>query len=711
MKTTRYRPPVYPFTAIVGHDLLKLGLILNAVNPRLGGILIRGDKGTAKSTAVRALAGLLPDLDVVMGCHYNCDPSDISSLCPECSARVKAGEALPVEKAPIQIVDLPMNTTEDRLVGSIDIEQALCAGVKRFQPGLLAEANRSIIYIDEVNLLEDHLVDILLDTAVTGINIVQRESIKYIHPSRFILIATMNPEEGDIRPQLMDRFGFMVKVNGLYEPNDRVEIIRRRECFDDNPNEFLEKWQKKQDALQKSIIKAQRFLGKVSITSEQISEIIQICMIHHVSGHRADIIMEKTARTMAAMDGRLNVNPGDIERAAQLALPHRTNNLEMLGQRQNQINQKPEYEKDRREYLDKGSMNQSLDKQTDVVEKDKLHENLPLDPMRPIVRSSQREISQAEITDEKGRNVSVVASEQVFEIGNIHRIPDPDIRFTRDNLKHRIGKKRTVTTTSNKTGRYVRSTSQRLNNDLAFDATLRAAAPYQRTRSRGDLAVKIMPHDIREKIRQKKIANLLLFVVDASGSMGTKLITETKGTILALLIEAYQKRDKVGMVAFKGQEAEVLLPPTNSVEMAKKLLEELPTGGKTPLGLGLLTSYQLIKNQLRQEPEILPLIVIITDGRANVGIYKEGYYEGTRFGEIYNEIYKVCHLYRNEEKIRTIVIDAEEKRIGSFNRAKKLAEALNAKYYLLADIISFNIIKTVKSEMASYRVQKLHRDH
>lgn len=699
MKQTKYRPPVYPFSAITGHGLLKQGLILNAVNPRLGGILIRGDKGTAKSTAVRALAELLPDLDVVTGCPYSCDPSDIFSLCSDCRAKVQAGEALAKEKAPVRIIDLPMNTTEDRLVGSLDIEHALSVGAKRFQPGLLAEANRGIVYIDEVNLLEDHLVDILLDAAVTGINIVQRESIKYVHPSRFLLIATMNPEEGDIRPQLMDRFGFMVELSGHVEPEDRVEIIRRRESFDDNPNEFLKKWQKKQDALQKSIIEAQRRLGQVSITLEQISEIIEICMNHHVTGHRADILMEKTARTLAAMDGRINVISADIARAAQLVLPHRTNNPEILKQKQNQIDQQLEDDEDPRELQGRRSMNQPLDKQSDEVDNPRQEENQPIDPTRPLVRSSQRVFAQGEITDEKGGNVSVAASQQVFEIGNINRIPQTDIRFARDNLEHRIGKKRTVTTTSNKTGRYVRSTSHRLNNDLAFDATLRAAAPYQRTRAPSDMAVNIMPHDIREKVRQKKIANLLLFVVDASGSMGTKLMTETKGTILALLIDAYQKRDKVGMVAFKGHEAEVLLPPTNSVEMAKKLLEELPTGGKTPLGLGLLTSYQLVKNCLRQDKGVLPLVVIITDGRANVGMHKDGWYEGSRSGEIYKEISKMCRLFRNEEKIRSIVIDAEEKHFGSFDRAQKLAEDLNAKYYQLEDIISSNIIKTVKQEM------------
>jgi magnesium chelatase subunit D len=289
--------------------------------------------------------------------------------------------------------------------------------------------------------------------------------------------------------------------------------------------------------------------------------------------------------------------------------------------------------------------------------------------------------------------------ENIFKIGDPVHVPTHDVRFARDSLKRKAGGRRSLTTTDNKTGRYVRATAVRKNNDLAFDATLRAAAPFQRSRPPSHLAVKIKNEDIREKIRQKKTSNLLLFVVDASGSMGTRLMTETKGAILALLMEAYQKRDKVGLVAFKGMDADVLLPPTNSIEIAKKLLEELPTGGKTPLGQGLLIAYQLLKNQLRQDPGILPLMVVITDGRANVGLSKDKYYDGPQFGEIYREIYQLCDLFSMESQIRSIVIDAEEKRLGSFGRSKKLAEVLNAKYYVLEDLCEGKgILETVQIE-------------
>ncbi len=703
MKHTQYRPVIYPFTAIVGQELLKLGLVLNAVNPWLCGILIKGDKGTAKSTAARALASLLPEIDVVENCPFNCDPSDVHLLCADCRAKLEKGKPLNTKKTPVKVVDLPLNTTEDRLVGSIDFEYALRTGTKRFQPGLLAEANRGIIYIDEVNLLEDHLVDILLDSAVTGINIVQRESINFIHPSRFILCATMNPEEGDIRPQLLDRFGFTATITGLSEPKDRVEIIRRRECFDNDPDEFLRQYLKEQDSLQKSIMQARQLLENVSITDTQISQISQICLDYNVAGHRADIIIEKAARTISAMEGRLNVASGDIEKAAQLVLPHRATSLKELEKGADNTDQKTENEK-------KQPKDSSKENSLDGVPDSEMNETEPgeeqasdagpsSERMKPKETAAKQDVPQSEAMGEKGDAHEGVMSEQIFEIGDITRIPSQDMRFARDNLKHRTGRRRATTKTSNKTGRYVRSTSQRLNNDLAFDATLRAAAPYQKTRPRNDLAVAIHEDDIREKIRQKKISNLLLFVVDASGSMGTKLMTETKGTILALLIEAYQKRDKVGMVAFKAQEAEILLPPTNSVELAKKLLEELPTGGKTPLGSGLLTAYQMIKLELRRDSKIVPLMVIITDGRANVGLYSERSYEGPMFGEIYREINEICDLFRKDQRIRTMVIDVEEKGLGSFNRAKKLAKGMNSKYYALENIISQNIMEAVKQDM------------
>jgi len=693
----KYNPPIFPFAAIVGQELLKLGLVLNAINPKLGGILIRGEKGTAKSTAARSLSRILSEIEVVYECPYRCNPSNIQTMCIKCRSRKNAGEMLPAEKTPIRIIDLPLNTTEDRLVGGIDFEGTLRAGIRRFQPGLLAEANRGIMYIDEVNLLENHLVDILLDTAVTGINIVQRESISFVHPAHFILIATMNPEEGDIRPQLLDRFGFAVSIRGLSDPKERMEVIRRREHFDSNTDGFIKEWENEQDSLREQIKQARHHLGNVTIREEQISEISEICMSHQVAGHRADILMEKTSRTLAAFDGRQKVDQNDILQAMELVLKHRT--------------RLSDEESPRRRGRAGTGMSDNTESGQDLAE-ESIRENEPdmeegdleggdqfSEPVEREDISAKNELAQTEMADEITGSHSGNGAAQVFDIGDMVNMPSQKIQFPKDHFKRRASGRRTLTSTSNKTGRYVRSTAERLNNDLAFDATLRAAAPYQRTRPPGNLAVNIRASDIREKVRQKKTSNLLLFVVDASGSMGTKLMTETKSTILSLLIEAYQKRDKVSMVAFKDMDAQVILPPTNSIEIAKKMLEELPTGGKTPLGKGLLTSYRLIKIQLRQDPGTLPLMVIITDGRSNVGIHKNKSYEGPRFGEIYREISEVCRLFQKEKKVRSMVIDVEEKSTGSFDQAKNLAENLNASWYILEDIISQNIIKTVQKEL------------
>ncbi len=692
---TRYRPPVFPFTALVGQELLKKALTLTAANPRLAGVLIRGDKGTAKSTAVRALASLLPELKEVAGCPYHCNPADRDHMCFDCRERLDRGEKLPVELHPVRVVDLPLNTTEDRLVGSIDFEHALKTGRKKFQTGILAEANRGIIYIDEVNLLADHLVDILLDTAVTGLNIVERESVSVAHPSRYMLIATMNPEEGDIRPQLMDRFGFVVSIEGIADPWARMEVAKRREAFDSDPAAFLARWAEEEDSVRRHIVEAQKLLPEVCISEKFMALISQICSAHQVAGHRADIIMDKAARTLAALAGRTQVIASDVNEAAELALPHRVRELteQQMKQQQEQQGGEDQQEQEQEQQGEQGGEGENQQS----AEQPRPGEAASSQDGRAD-GEGEPEPNPGNVEDRGGPDPGGYR-EQVFKIGEPVQVPTSGVKFARDSLARTRGGRRTTTTTSNKTGRYVRATAVRKNNDLAFDATLRAAAPFQRRRPERGLAVNIEEPDIREKVRQKKTNNLLLFVVDASGSMGTRLMTETKGAILALLMEAYQKRDKVGLVAFKAMDAEVLLPPTNSIEIAKKLLEELPTGGKTPLGQGLLVAYQLIRAQLRQDQSVLPLMVVITDGRANVGLCRDKYYDGPQFGEIYREIYRICELFTQEPRLRSIVIDAEEKRLGSFGRSKKLAESLNAKYYVLEDLADHRgIIETVKKE-------------
>lgn len=316
---------IFPFTAIVDQDEMKLALILNVIDPSIGGVLIMGEKGTAKSTTVRALADLLPEIEVIKGCRFNCSPE--GPFCSDCLEKIKNGNSLEIEKKKMRVVELPLGVTEDRVVGTLDIEHAIKKGEKRFEPGILAEANRNFLYIDEVNLLEDHIVDLLLDSAAMGINTVEREGISFTHPARFILVGTMNPEEGELRPQLLDRFGLCVQVNSLRDKSLRMEVLKRKTEFDDDPEGFLRKWEPEQMKLLEKIFKAKENLKKVEIGDEALSLVVEITSQLNLDGHRADIVMLKSARAYAAFNGKEKITSEEIKKVAPLALRHRLKRL------------------------------------------------------------------------------------------------------------------------------------------------------------------------------------------------------------------------------------------------------------------------------------------------------------------------------------------------------------------------------------------------
>lgn len=339
-------PYVYPFTAVVGQERMCRALILNAVNPRIGGVLIRGERGTAKSTAARALAALLPDVRVVADCRFGCDPGKTSTLCTECKERVAQNEVLPVEMRRTSFIDLPVSATEDRVVGTLDIERAIKEGERHFEPGVLAAANRGLLYIDEVNLLDDHVVDLLLDSAALGMNIVEREGISFSHPARYILVGTMNPEEGDLRPQLLDRFALSVGIRGLQDPHHRVAIMERNLAFEADPEAFHNQWIEQEQSLSQSIEAARKLVDKTTHSKRDLLAIAALTSSMQVDGHRADLVILKAARAHAALEGRSAISDRDIALAAELALPHRLRrgpfqqvqvNLEDLHERINQI--------------------------------------------------------------------------------------------------------------------------------------------------------------------------------------------------------------------------------------------------------------------------------------------------------------------------------------------------------------------------------------
>ena len=316
-------PAIYPFTAIVGQDRMRRALVLNAVDPRIGGVLIRGERGTAKSTAARGLAALLPSVKVVADCRFGCNPDKPATWCTECRERHDRGEELPVALRATPFVNLPVSATEDRVVGTLDIEKAIQKGVRSFEPGVLAAANRGMLYIDEVNLLDDHVVDVLLDAAAMGVNIVEREGISFSHPARFILVGTMNPEEGDLRPQLLDRFALSVEIYGIREPRERVQIMERNIAYEADSNRFRENWLEQEKSLSQQIENARNLVDSVTYTSQNLLVIASLTASLNVDGHRADLVILKAARAQAAFEGRTAINDRDIALAAELALPHR----------------------------------------------------------------------------------------------------------------------------------------------------------------------------------------------------------------------------------------------------------------------------------------------------------------------------------------------------------------------------------------------------
>ncbi|MFA5330833.1 MAG: putative cobaltochelatase [Methanoregula sp.] len=641
---------IYPFSAIVGQEQMKKALLLNAINPKIGGVLIKGEKGTAKSTAARGLARLLPDRLVADGCIFGCDPHDKKNLCPSCMGKYPG---LPEKTAPMRVIELPISATEDKVVGTLDIEHALKTGEKKFEPGVLAQANRNILYVDEVNLLNDHIVDVLLDAAAMGTNFVEREGVSYRHPAAFILIGTMNPEEGELRPQLLDRFGLCVEIVGIHDADTRVDVIKRRGAYDEDPEKFIAAWETKEQELKSRIIQAQKLLPQVVISDEMLRMIAQICIDMAVDGHRADITMAKTAATIAAYNTRSEVNKDDVREAAALVLSHR-------------MRRRPFSE----QQMDKQKMEESI-KKSQQPQQQPQHQH---DHEHPHDHNPQENKSP------DGTTTTQFAEGSPFKLNQRQMSLPKRI----DPIRREGTGRRSATESSD--GKYIRSrVPKTLGPDIALDATIRAAAPCQRER-KGPLAIRIEPSDIREKVRERKTGNTILFVVDASGSMGAQQrMTAVKGAILTLLIDAYQKRDRVGLVVFRGTEAEVLLPPTSSVELARKYMQQMPVGGKTPLARGLSKGLDVIRREMAVNHAMIPRMILISDGRANVGMGS---------GSPVNDAKEVAGQIR-DAGISSFVIDSEQGFI-SFGLAHEISDELGAKYLRLEDLDAGQIAGIVK---------------
>jgi magnesium chelatase subunit D len=594
---------VYPFSAVVGLDDLRLALLINAVSPAIGGVLVRGEKGTAKSTVVRALAALLPPVEVVEGCRFSCAPGAAADECPDL-AQHGAG----IERS-ARLVELPVGASEDRLVGSLDLERALTTGVSAYEPGLLAAAHRGVLYVDEVNLLHDHLVDLLLDAAALGTSYVEREGVSVRHPARFLLVGTMNPEEGELRPQLLDRFGLTVEVAATRDPVERAEVVRRRLAYEADPEAFASGWVTADASLAARIADARELLPKVVLGDHALREITSVCAAFDVDGLRADLVTAKAAIALAAWDGRDEVTTEDVRTAARLALPHRRRRtpFEAPG-------------------LDEDQLSDALDS----VPPDDDPDGGP-----PDGPSGGGAAPPTEGTDTQPASSDLSGGEHVEASPG----PDnsrPERGGERDSAPGQVFRTVPLTVPGvNKRGGAAgrrslaeggsgKLTGARLPagrlHSLHLTATLRAAAPHQVARDRTGTGVHLRKADLREAVREGREGNLVLFVVDASGSMAARQrMSAVKGAVLSLLTDAYQRRDKVAVVTFRGAEADLVLPPTSSVEAAAQRLTDLRTGGRTPLSTGLLRATEVLRVEQVRDPLRRALVVVVTDGRHTSG--------------------------------------------------------------------------------------------
>ncbi|MET0455980.1 MAG: VWA domain-containing protein [Mycobacterium sp.] len=644
---------LYPFPAVLGADPdapdglddMALALVLSTVSPGIGGVLVRGEKGTAKSTLVRALADLLPDIRVIAGDRFSTDPDEPEPLSPDGPFAADAA----VEIRPVRLVELPVGATEDRVAGSIQLERALSDGAVAFEPGLLAKAHRGILYVDEVNLLHDHLVDLLLDAAAMGRLTVERDGISVTHAASFVIVGTMNPEEGELRPQLLDRFGLSVEVAAPRDPAQRAEVVRRRLAFDADPEAFRSQYADAEARLRERIREAQARVRDVALTAATLLKVAEVCSAFGVDGMRADIVTARTAAAHAAWQGRDDVTVEDLRVAARLALPHR--------RRRNPFDAPG---------LQDSELDDLLPPDSDLPESD-TDEPEP-DPDGPDGGPPPPEDGTPPPRQNGDAPTSGGTRPAPVGAGEPYRAR----LFTVDGVgEGQAGKRsRARTTSGRRTGATPLSTT---GTGIHLIETVRAAAPRQAGRGRTSGRLLLRAEDLRRAVREGREANFVLFVVDTSGSMAAReRMQAVKTAILSLLLDAYRRRDRVGVVTFRGSDAEVALPATRSVDVAARRLEDLPAGGRTPLAEGLLTAADLVRRERLRDPGRRPLLIVVTDGRATAGA--DAVARSLRAAE-----------YVAGQRISSIVVDCESGRMR-MGLAQTLAGHLHAEHVRLAQV-------------------------
>ncbi len=637
--------PLFPFTAVLGQDNMKRALLICLVNPRAGGALLCGQKGTAKSTLVRSLVQLVKQ--------------DL-------------------------LVELPLNVTEDRLLGGIDLKAALREGKRRYEPGLLHQADGKILYIDEVNLLSDHIINGLLEAAASGQVCIEREGISASYPARFLLLGSMNPEEGKLRPQFLDRFGLFAEVKGSSSVTERAEIIRRRLSYERNPFVFCAQWEEQQQALRRKVQKAIQALPGVSVSDNAMRLAATLSAEANCAGQRAEILMVEAARALAALDERTALNTQDIREAASFVLPHRLRQSPDPPFEPPMPEEEPPTDKPQPENSDEQPQEQQEPQEPQATD----DHQAPMPPQSGEETDDEQRLPE-EPDPVKPPDDEVQAVGATFEVRPwINGIPVQTIRLGSG--------RRSLVRTDTKQGRYVRAcipTGDDLG-DIALDATIRAAAVHQRGRDKLGMALAITLNDVRTKVRERRTGNTILFAVDASGSMGAnQRMVAVKGAVCSLLNDAYQKRDRVGMLAFRNQTAELILPITRSVDLAHKRLANLPTGGRTPLGEGLRLARETLRLARIRDKDILPVLVLVTDGRANA----------TRGQK--KPIVEALALAEDiaQSGVKCIVIDTERDYIR-LKLAEKLAKHMQADYFRIEDLDA-ELLRNIVSASVSIGMQ------